>query len=99
MCVLVLFIGWVASKVWVKIQGPIDHLDEDMNNWSAEEKKMIISKAGYDLTKTVWVMKYDIPKRKANGYKPVVIGWWLCKREVHLPRKYSGEYAQLFEKP
>jgi hypothetical protein len=91
--VLVLFIGWVARKGWVKIRSPIDHLDEEMENWSTEDRKKI-SDAGYDLTKLVWVIDYDIPSTR---YKPVLIPRWLFKVEVHLPRKV--EYAQLFEKP
>ena len=95
---ILLVITWVAPKVWVKIQGPIDHLEEQMTSWSTEDRKMI-SDAGYDLNNLVWVIRREISNSKARGSKPVLIGWWLFKREVHLPRKGEGEFAQLFEKP
>ncbi len=63
-----------------------------MENWSTNDKKMI-SDAGYDLTKLVWIPDYDIPE---TPYKPVLIGWWILKREVHQREKVG--FMQLFEK-
>ena len=84
--------------LWRKWKAPIDYLDEQDVNWTAEEKQMIRD-AGYDLTKLKWVIVREIPQHKAQGWKPVLIPRWCAKVEVHLPRKGQGEYAQLFERP
>lgn len=94
---ILLVIGWVAPKVWVKIKGPIDYLELEMATWSEEDKKMITD-ACFDLEKLEWVISREISGKKHKGYKPVLIGWWCFKREVHLSRKHSDR-AQLFEKP
>ena len=58
----------------------------------------MITDAGYDLEKLVWVISREIAEMKHTGYKPVRIGWWHFKRPVHLPRKHEDR-AELFEKP
>jgi len=89
--VVVLAIWRVAVIGWVKFQSPI-LLKKDMENWSTNDKKMI-SDAGYDLAELVWIPDYDIG---GTPYKPVLIGWWILKREVHAPEKVG--FMQLFEK-